>query len=348
METATFSSDVILPVSIQQKQVQKNFEDLGRFVAESDVMKNLLTTIEKVAPTFTPVLLIGEFGVGKGSLARLIHEKSFLAGPFFSVSCSLNREGKLEQELFGYDAGAFTGATQTRKGIFEAAHGGTVFIEEIHEMSLELQTKILRYLQSGEIVRIGGKEAIRSQVRLVVSSCKNLEGLVARGLFREDLFYRINTITLEVAPIRRRRADILPLIQYFMEKNKTILGRLPVSLSAEAEKVVLNYDWPGNLREIANFCERLQIMHEGTVDVHELPDSMTLKNDQDVTRNYDPYVKLSDLERHWILKAMEYYRGNKTQAAQSLGITIKTLYNKLHEYGVFNRYAIHNKMEGDI
>jgi two-component system response regulator HydG len=347
-------TDLILPVSNQNKQVQwangsSNALTRNSIVFKSEAMRSLLDMVDRVAPTLANVLIQGESGTGKELIARQLHERSMRAHrPFVALNCATLKDSLLESELFGHEKGAFTGAVQKKIGMAEAANGGTLFLDEIGELSLSVQTKLLRFLQEGEFYRVGGKDIIKVDVRVVCATNRDLEQEVQKGNFREDLFYRVNTILLETAPLRRRKEDIPLLVQHFMQRGRVNLGRPILRFSDAALKALMSYDWPGNIRELENLCERLQVLAEtDLVELSDLPDQIVQKKQSDPTRDYDPTIKIADLERTWILKAMEHFRGNKTQASVALGITIKTLYNKLHEYGVFEKYALHSKAEND-
>lgn len=346
-------TDLILPVSNQNKQVQwtngSSIRAGSPIIFKSEVMRSLLDMVDRVAPTLANVLIQGESGTGKELIARRLHERSTRAHrPFLALNCATLKDSLLESELFGHEKGAFTGAIQKKIGMAEAANGGTLFLDEIGELSLSVQTKLLRFLQEGEFYRVGGKDVIKVDVRVICATNRDLEQEVQKGNFREDLYYRVNTILLETTPLRRRKEDIPVLIQHFMQKGRVNLGRPILKFSDAALKALLSYDWPGNIRELENLCERLQVLAEtDVVELSDLPDQIVQRKQTDPTRDYDPTVKISDLERTWILKAMEHFRGNKTQAAVALGITIKTLYNKLHEYGAFEKYALHSKVEND-
>ncbi|MEZ4873618.1 MAG: sigma 54-interacting transcriptional regulator [Bdellovibrionales bacterium] len=228
-------------------------------------------------------------------------------------------------------------------GLVEIASGGTSF-DEIGEMSPGIQAKLLRFLQEGEIYRVGGKEPIKVDIRLISATNRELDKEVTRGNFREDLFYRINTIMLNAPPLRRRKDDIAALITHFLQSGPhSYLGR-GRRIDEEALGMMMKYDWPGNIRELQNVCERLQILAEGeTITGKDLPDQIQNPDQKIVIDDYDPTVPLHELEKRYILKALNYFEGNKTQAANALGITIKTLYNKLHEYGEFERFAVHSR-----
>lgn len=303
---------------------------LPTLVAESEVMKQLLHMAERVAPSNASVLVLGETGTGKELLSILIHEKSNRRQkPFVSIDCGSLRETLLESELFGHEKGAFTGAYSRKIGLIEVAHGGTIFLDEIGELTPGMQAKILRFIQTGEIYRVGGKDPIQVNVRLITATNKELDKEVMRGNFREDLFYRINTIMMNVPPLRRRSEDVLVLARSFTK----------MTFAVPAIKALSAYHWPGNVRELKNVCERLNVLVDGpTIQLADLPDYISTPDDRVEMDSYDPSMSLHELEKRYIIKALNHYDGNKTQAANALGITIKTLYNKLHEYGEFERF----------
>lgn len=314
-------------------------------VYRSEVMRQLMRMIEKVAPSAATVLIMGESGTGKELVAQELHTKSNRGNkPFVAINCGALRETLLESELFGHERGAFTGAYARKIGLAEVANGGTLFLDEIGELSPGIQSKLLRFLQEGEIYRVGGKDPIKVDIRLVSATNRELEKEVMRGNFREDLFYRINTIMLQTPPLRRRKEDITFLIDHFLSMGQNaILGR-GRQMSEDALKVMMKYDWPGNIRELQNTCERLQILAEGhTIMPNDLPEHIRNPEYKAIIDDYDPTLSLHELEKRYILKALNYFEGNKTQAANALGITIKTLYNKLHEYGEFEKYAVHTR-----
>ncbi len=359
------SSDVILPISNQQKQAHwtnnlsstaanirpsapsKSTARLDGMIYRSDIMRSLEEMVKRIAPTQATVLIQGESGTGKELIAKALHQHSGREHkPFVAINCSTLKDSLLESELFGHEKGAFTGAFQSKPGMAEVANGGTLFLDEIGDMSLTVQTKLLRFLQEGEFYRVGGKEKVKVDVRIVCATNKDLETLVTQRQFREDLYYRINTIILETAPLRRRKQDIPVLIEHFMKNGKINYGRKEIKLSEQAMSLLVKYEWPGNIRELENLCERLQVLTDkDVIDVGHLPDFFSAQKKFDITRDYDASVSLSEIEKNWIIKAMDHFKGNKTQTANSLGITIKTLYNKLHEYGVFEKYAQQKQVE---
>lgn len=325
----------------QSQQVFSNKE----IVYQSDVMTRLMAMVERVAPSNATVLVLGESGTGKELIAQAMHEKSNRSHkPFVAINCGALRETLLESELFGHEKGAFTGAYAQKIGLAEAANGGTLFLDEIGELTPGIQAKLLRFLQEGEIYRVGGKEPIKVDIRLISATNRDLEKEVSEGNFREDLFYRINTIVVNSPPLRKRKEDISSLVDYFLTTGAHRYLNRGLKMSKESLEVLLRYDWPGNIRELQNVCERLQILSEGeVVQVTDLPDFVKAPEEKLFIDDYDPSVTLHELERRYILKALNHFEGNKTQAANALGVTIKTLYNKLHQYGEFNKYAIHSK-----
>ncbi len=348
------NSGLVLPTSSQQSSIPKApwaqtpavSGDEKKMVYKSDVMTQLIKMIDRVAPSHANILVLGESGTGKELIAKSIHEKSNRKHkPFIAVNCGALREALLESELFGHEKGSFTGAYTKKIGLAEAANGGTLFLDEIGEIPMAIQAKLLRFLQEGEIFRVGGKESIKVDLRIICATNRELDQEVARGNFREDLFYRINTIVLAAPPLRRRKEDIAPLVHHFLSTGKAFVNTSK-NIDVEAMDSLMNYDWPGNIRELQNTCERLQVLSEGhTIMLNDIPEGIRTPVKKEDTMAFNPEMKLHDLERLYIISALGFYGGNKTQAAQGLGITIKTLYNKLHEYGEFEKYAVHTKPE---
>ena len=314
-------------------------------IHKSDLMKQVMRMVDRVAPSNASVLVLGESGTGKELLAHSIHSKSQRRDkPFIAINCGALRETLLESELFGHEKGAFTGAYTRKIGLAETASGGTLFLDEIGELSPGMQAKLLRFIQEGEIYRVGGKEPIKVDIRLISATNRELDAEVMKGTFREDLYYRINTITIHSPPLRRRKEDIILLVDHFLGQNTSRVLNRGRRMSEEAMAVLMKYDWPGNIRELQNLCERLQILADGEViQSTDLPESILSPECRLSADEYDPSMTLYDLEKRHIIKALNYFEGNKTQAANALGITIKTLYNKLHEYGEFEKFAIHSK-----
>ncbi len=307
-----------------------------QIIGKNEKLQGIHHLIERVAPTTASVLILGESGTGKELIARKIHAESERRDmPFVAINCGAITENLLESELFGHEKGSFTGASATKKGLVELAHHGTLFLDEIGEMALSLQSKLLRFLQEGEIYRVGGKEPIHVDVRVVSATNKDLETEARLGRFREDLFYRLNTITVKSPALRERKDDIPLLIQHFAPE---LSGRV----SQEALNALKAYAWPGNIRELQNTVERMKILCVGSrIELTDVPASIRNANQPrpDGTLTGAPPVEMSleELERVHILRCLSHFDGNKTRAAQSLGITIKTLYNKLHRYGILDK-----------
>ncbi|MCM2282178.1 MAG: sigma-54 dependent transcriptional regulator [Bdellovibrionaceae bacterium] len=319
--------------------------DSKTIVYKSEVMRQLMKMIDRVAPSNATCLILGESGTGKELIAKAIHERSNRKNrPFVAINCGALRETLLESELFGHEKGSFTGAYTRKIGLAEAANGGTLFLDEIGELSPGIQAKLLRFIQEGEIFRVGGKDPIQVDIRLISATNRELDVEVGRGNFREDLYYRINTITLHAPPLRRRKDDIALLVEYFLARGANRFLNRGRQMSEDAMKILVKYDWPGNIRELQNVCERLQILADGHMIMPgDLPEQIVNPEQKIIVDDYDATVTLYELEKRYILKALNYFEGNKTQAANALGITIKTLYNKLHEYGEFEKYAVHTK-----
>jgi two-component system response regulator HydG len=350
MENSSSSSSTVLPSSQNNQQVLWNTQvqktnETKTIVYQSEIMGTLMKMIDRVAPSVANILVLGESGTGKELIARYIHEKSNRRNkPFVAINCGALRETLLESELFGHEKGSFTGAYNKKIGLAEAANGGTLFLDEIGELSPGIQAKLLRFIQEGELYRVGGKDAIKVDIRLISATNRELDAEVQRGNFREDLFYRINTIVVSAPPLRRRREDISALVTHFLSNGHHSYLNRGRQISEDALKTLQKYDWPGNIRELQNVCERLQILSEGhTIMVNDLPENILNPEKADDIIDYDPNLTLHELEKRYILKALAHFGGNKTQAANNLGITIKTLYNKLHEYGEFEKFAVHSK-----
>ncbi len=340
-------------ISLSIFEMQKN-KLSSKILYRSKIMHSLLKMTERVASSSANVLTLGDSGTGKELIARYIHERSQRANnSFVAINCSALRESLLESELFGHEKGAFTGAYSQKVGLAEVASGGTLFLDEIAELSLNIQAKLLRFIQESEIYRVGGKKPIKVDIRLVTATNKNLETEVIKGNFREDLFYRINTIMINIPSLRRRREDISLLVNHFLsQSNNKSNGENSKSLeckkvmSAETMKLMVKYDWPGNVRELQNACQRLRILAEGPViKPTDLPENILYSDQKVITDAYDPTVNLHDLERRYILEALKYFEGNKTKTARALGMTIKTLYNRLHEYNQFKKKQYKDQAE---
>jgi DNA-binding NtrC family response regulator len=296
-------------------------------IGESEAMQKVFGAIAKAASTSATVLISGESGTGKELLARAIHYSSpRAAAPFVPVNCGAIPGELLESELFGHVKGAFTGATETRAGFFLTADGGTIFLDEISETSVSMQVKLLRVLQDKEVCMVGSTRPRKVDVRILASTNKDLPGLIKKGLFREDLFFRINVITIEIPTLRERGDDIFLLTQYFAAKFAEELGKPLPRFSDKALKVLMNYHWPGNVRELENVIQRLLIMTEG--DLIEVPDLPSLMHFS-ALRKTGLRRTLAEVEAEHIRNVLASVHGNKTRAAEILGIDRKTLREKL-------------------
>jgi len=290
-------------------------------------MFKVLKAIEKAASTTATVLITGESGTGKELVARAIHYGSSRASaPFVPVNCGGIPEGLLESELFGHVKGAFTGATETRAGFFQTADGGTIFLDEISDTSPSMQVKLLRVLEDKEVCMVGSSKSRLADVRIVAATNKDLLGLVDKGVFREDLFYRLNVITIAMPPLRKRDDDILELIKHFADKFAAESGKSAPEFSDNALVALRNYQWPGNVRELENVIQRLVVMTEG--DLIEVPDLPSLMRFS-ALRGSGLNRTLAVVEAEHIHNVLASVEGNKTRAAEILGIDRKTLREKL-------------------
>lgn len=311
-----------------------------RMVGVSKAMKDIFQMIETVAPEDSKVLIIGESGTGKELIARAIHLRSNRAGgPFHVVNCAAIPEDLIESELFGHEKGAFTGAVEKKIGKFELAHKGTLFLDEIGDMSLRLQAKVLRAIDNEEIERVGGKESIKIDTRIICASNKDLREAVKKGLFREDLFYRLNVITIHVPPLRERKEDIPILIEYFTkifceERKRPILKFHPLAL-----EVLLRYHWPGNVRELKNLVEKVVVLSKSEVITKEEVEKFLSDSRIEFTEERkDSFETLDEArekaEKDLILTKLIVNSWNYEKTAEELGISRATLFNKMKRYGI--------------
>ncbi len=296
-------------------------------IGQSEAMKKVLNTIEKAAKSSATILITGESGTGKELVARAIHYNSLRAkSPFVPINCGGIPEALLESELFGYVKGAFTGATETRAGFFQTAEGGSIFLDEISETSLAMQVKLLRVLQDKEVFMVGVRYPQKVDIRIIAATNKNLASLVEKGLFREDLFYRLNVITIDIPPLRDREEDILLLVQNFASKYAKEHEKTVPSFTDNVLEIFKGYYWPGNVRELENIIQRLVIMSEKEViDVPDLPSLMRFS----AIKGTGSGRTLASVEAEHILSVLASVDQNKTRAAEILGINRKTLREKL-------------------
>ncbi|HSE94085.1 MAG TPA: sigma-54 dependent transcriptional regulator [Methylomirabilota bacterium] len=316
------------------REVITRRDGLPQIVGQTPEMQELASIIGRVAASDSPVLIQGESGTGKELVARTIHLKSRRASkPFVSVNCGALPDTLLETELFGHKRGAFSGAVTSRVGLFEAADGGTLFLDEIGEMSAAMQVRLLRVLDSGEVRRVGEERAFHVDARIVAATNKDLSREAGEGRFRWDLFYRVSTITVPVPPLRRRRADIAPLVQHFTAPAAR--GGKALRFAPEAMERLMQYDWPGNIRELRNMVERLMILHEGDeVQANELPVELSTQSRPSTEPADAALVPLAEMERRYVERVLASTNWNKAQAARVLDIDIKTLNKKIRDFNL--------------
>lgn len=304
-------------------------------IGESPRMIEVYELVQKVAPTDSTVLITGETGTGKELIARAIHFNSLRRNkPFLTMDCSSLVENLFESELFGHVKGSFTGAIATKHGSFELANGGTFFFDEIGNISLNIQAKILRAIQEREIRRVGSTETIKVDVRVIAATNKDLRQAVEEGTFREDLFYRISVIPIHLPPLRERKEDIIPLANYFLEKYNQRRLKALRGFSTAVKDIFIRYHWPGNVRELENVVERAVVIEDGDeVSITSLPSHLWFDGNQKELTS--PKIKsLEELEREHIIHALKATDGNRSKTARLLGIDRKTLYDKIKRYRI--------------
>ena len=316
----------------KKKDVRVNTVTFDNIVGKSPALAHVISQASKVAATDVAVLINGETGTGKELFAQAIHNASHRsAGAFLALNCSAFSRELLESELFGYKEGAFTGAVKDKRGLLEEANHGTVFLDEIGEMALELQSKLLRVLETGEFVKVGDTKTTRVDVRIISATNRNLKEEIANGRFREDLYFRLSVFRIELPPLRQRREDILPLAQHFAERFSKQIGCPVPALSPDAKNLFLSYPWPGNVREMMNTMEHALIVCDSEVTREDLPIDML--SDESSTQA-DDSLDLKSVERNHIIKVLHHTHGNKTETARLLKIGLTTLYRKIEEYGI--------------
>jgi Nif-specific regulatory protein len=306
-------------------------------VGNSKVMRNVYTLIEKVSGTNATVLILGESGVGKERVAHAIHYGSGRADkPFVKINCAALPESLIESELFGHEKGAFTGATAARKGRFETAEKGTIFLDEIGDLPVAVQTKLLRVLQEREFERVGGSATIKADVRIVTATNRDLEALIQEGKFREDLYYRLNIFPIMVPPLRERKTDILLLADYFINKYSKEHVKQIKSVSTTATDMLMNYHWPGNVRELENCIERALILStDGVIHSYQLPPNLQ-RSDGEAAHEAGATFKgiMANMEREIIIEELKRSRGNMAKAARELGITERMIGLRVAKHGI--------------
>ncbi len=319
----------------QEVEKLKKKQGYGKIIGKSEKVARLMETIEQVAPSRASVLITGESGTGKELVADAIHSLSSRKDkPFIKVHCASLTETLLESELFGHEKGAFTGALSQKKGRFELADGGTIFLDEIGEIDLSTQVKILRVLQERCFERVGGEETIHVDVRIVAATNRNLEEEIKKGTFREDLYYRLNVVHIEVPPLRERKDDIPLLASSFLETFNKEDNREIEGFTPSAKRLMLAYSWPGNIRELRNTVESCVVMtRHKLIDSVDLPEHIrNVRGGEEVSIALG--TTLEEAEKELIIATINYCKGNKTRAAEVLGIGRKTLHRKLGEYNL--------------
>jgi len=310
---------------------------MDEIVAGSSVMQRLLRIVKQVAPTKITVLIVGETGTGKELIAKAIHQNSTRRDkPYKVINCAGLNENLLESELFGHVRGAFTGAIADRKGLLEAANGGTIFLDEIGDMSLAMQAKLLRALENGEILPVGSNEVRHVDVRVIAATNKDLKELVKEGKFREDLYYRLNQVTIRIPPLRERREDIPLLIQHFINLANAEHGRNIQGITPEAMRLLVNQRWEGNVRQLKQVITQMVVLAEGPMlEVDDIPEEY--RQTTEIIPASAAFLAgrtLTEIEKAAIQQTLQLTAGNREKAAKLLGIGARTLYRKLKEYGI--------------
>ena len=326
----------IIPIKTQSRVI---FKDI---IGHGTAMRKIFKIVEKVASSDTTIMLNGETGTGKGLIARAIHKASARKDqPFIQINCGATPEGLLESEFFGYRRGAFTGATADKAGKFEIAHGGTIFLDEIGDMSADLQVKVLRVLEEGEFERVGGNETIKTDARIIAATHRDLEEEVQKGNFREDLFYRLYVIPIMLPTLKERKADIPYLVSHFIEQFADKKNVSRTKFSDDAMAILVNYSWPGNVRELKNLIERLVVLHErDEILPEELPEKIRAASSRaaqrkDVSGDGISFnTAVSEFEKALIISALDRTDWVKNRAAQLLKIKRTTLVEKIKRYNL--------------
>jgi two-component system nitrogen regulation response regulator NtrX len=331
----------------ENESLKRSIERRYEIVGESEKIKTLKHQIALAGPTNGWVLIHGESGTGKELVARAIHRASKRApGPFVEVNCAAIPQELIESELFGHEKGSFTGATGMKRGKFELAHGGTIFLDEIADMSMATQAKVLRVLEGQEFQRVGGTKTLKADVRVIAASNKNLADEIKKGTFREDLYYRLNVIPLEVSPLRDRTDDIPRLVRHFLQEFSAEYGQKPKTIEDEALALFVRYQWPGNVRELRNIIERLIIMVPGPVlRLQDVPPPISSTNQEPRAsvssaggRAEYGYSTLKDaraeFEREFIAQKLKEYGGNVSRTADAIGVERSNLHRKIKALGI--------------
>jgi two-component system response regulator AtoC len=330
-------------INLLHRELSESYR-LDRILTDNLKMKELCVTVTKIAKSSASVLITGESGSGKELIATAIHYNSPRCnGPLIRINCGAVPEGLLESEFFGHEKGAFTGAATRRRGRFEQAHGGTIFLDEIGDISAGLQVKLLRVLQEREFERVGGNETIKTDVRVIVATNRDLEGMVRAGTFRQDLYYRLNVVNLRVPALRERHEDIRLLADHFLQKFAAENQREIIEFDENVMHALINYAWPGNVRELANAIESAVIMSTGSIILLEdLPQNIIVSEMKtpagETPESGEPSKSLKEtvkeFERQTIIQALDRNSGSRVKTARELGISRRSLLYKLQEYDI--------------
>jgi DNA-binding NtrC family response regulator len=310
------------------------FQGKVKVISQNPAMQRLLDTAKQIAPTDCNVLLTGESGTGKELFARYVHFHSKRAeGPFFAINCGAFTEELLSNELFGHEKGAFTGALAMKKGLVEMASGGTLFLDEITEMPASMQVKLLRVVQEREVLRVGGTDPIKVDVRFIAATNRDIQEALKKGDFREDLYFRVNVVTLHIPPLSERRDDIPILSYYFLKKYNAVMKKEIREISPEVIAILQDYDFPGNVRELENIIERGVALANGdSIEIAHLPEDLKVMSIKTFRKREGNIPSLEDQERAYIQWVLKEVNGNRTIAAQVLGIDRVSLWRKLKKY----------------
>jgi DNA-binding NtrC family response regulator len=328
VRNAVAQRELFLENRALRRELNRHY-NFSEIIGTSDEINEVFDVVKRVAKTSASVLIQGESGTGKELVARAIHfngDRSAL--PFLAVNCGAFTESLLESELFGHTKGAFTGAVADRKGLFRSAEGGTVFLDEIGEMPVSLQVRLLRALQEHEVTPVGLSTPVSFNARIIAATNKRLEEEVAAGNFREDLFYRLNVIEISIPPLRSRRSDIALLARHFAAKSARSQDQPEKAVTPSSIAALTAYDWPGNVRELENAIERAFVLSEDVIDVDHLP--AKIRGTKTADDNIHP--TLEEVERRYVTDVLESVNGDKSEAAKTLGIDLSTLYRKLKRY----------------
>jgi DNA-binding NtrC family response regulator len=323
---------------LQNRDLRSRLEDKFHFkniIGRSEKMVNIFELIHHIAPYDSSVLIIGESGTGKELIANAIHYNSPRASmPFIKVSCASLSEGIIESELFGHEKGAFTGAIASRKGRFELAHQGTLFLDEVEDIPPATQIKLLRILQEGEFERVGGNKTIKVNIRIIAASNRDLQEGVKRGIFREDLYYRLNVVNIKLPALRDRRDDIPFLVNFFIEKYNQKYHMKVKGISQKAMNLLTDYEWMGNVRELENTIESILVINSpGVIDIQHLPQEFRDFKEKPEVVPIKIGTPLEEVEKEMLIQTLRATKGNKRKAAKLLGINVRTIHRKIEEIG---------------